>query len=123
VRLQTINLKRARRMRQALSPPELALWAALKGRQLGGYTFRRQHPVEPYIPGLHCEAARLAVEVDGAVHSTPDAVRHDERRDEFLKDRGIETVRISAGLVLRDRSAALATILDEVRRRAPSVTP
>lgn len=123
MRLQTISLKRARRMRQALSPPELALWAALKGRQLGGYAFRRQHPVEPYILDFYCEAARLAVEVDGAGHSTPDAIRYDERRDEFLKGRGIDTLRLSAALILRDRSAALATILEELRRRAPSVTP
>ena len=123
MRLQTISLKRARRMRQALTPPELALWAALKGRQLSGYAFRRQHPVEPYILDFYCEAARLAIEVDGAAHAMPDAARYDQRRDDFLRRRGIDTLRISASLILRDRSAALALILDEVRRRAPSVTP
>jgi very-short-patch-repair endonuclease len=122
VRLQTISLKRARRMRQALSPPELALWAALKGRQLGGYAFRRQHPVEPYILDFYCEVARLAVEVDGSGHATPDAERYDQRRDQFLKSRGIDTLRISAALVLKDRGAALEMIVEEVRRRAPSVT-
>jgi very-short-patch-repair endonuclease len=94
-----------------------------EGRQLCGYAFRRQHPVEPYILDFYCEAARLAVEVDGAGHLTPDALRYDERRDQFLKQREIETLRLPASLVLRDRSAALAMILDEVRRRAPSVTP
>ncbi len=95
---------------------------ALKGRQLGGYAFRRQHPVEPFILDFCCEAARLAIEIDGAGHATPDAARYDQRRDEFLSERGIDTARISASLVLRDRSAALALIRDEVRRRAPSVT-
>jgi very-short-patch-repair endonuclease len=106
-----------------LSPPELALWAALKGRKLDGYAFRRQHAVEPYILDFYCEAARLAVEVDGAGHATPDASRHDERRDAFLKERGIDTLRLSASLVLEDRGAALTRILDEVRTRAPSVAP
>ena len=121
MRLQTITLKRARRMRQALSPPEGALWAALKGQQLDGYAFRRQHPVEPYILDFYCEAARLAVEVDGASHRLPDAIRHDERRDAFLKDRGIDVLRLPARLVLEDRPAALRAILDEVQWRAPSV--
>jgi very-short-patch-repair endonuclease len=123
VRLQTITLKRARRLRQSLSPPEVALWAALKGRQLDGYAFRRQHPVEPYILDFYCEAARLAVEVDGANHQMPDAIRYDEQRDAFLRDQGIDVLRLSARIVLEDRSAALAAILDEVRRRAPSVAP
>ena len=87
MRLQTISLKRARRLRRSLSPPELALWAALKGRQLGGYAFRRQHTVEPFILDFYREAARLAIEVDGAGHATPDAVRYDQRRDEFLRSR------------------------------------
>ncbi len=121
MRLQTITLKRARRMRQSLSPPELALWAALKGRQLDGYAFRRQHPVEPYILDFYCEAARLAIEVDGAGHHTPDAARHDMRRDAFLRARDIDTLRLPASLVLENRAAALARILDEVQRRAPSV--
>jgi very-short-patch-repair endonuclease len=123
VRLQTITLKRARRLRQSLSPPEVALWAALKGQKLDGYAFRRQHPVEPYILDFYCEAARLAVEVDGAGHQAPDDARYDLRRDAFLRERGIEVIRLSASFVLRDRAAALATILDEVRRRAPSVAP
>jgi very-short-patch-repair endonuclease len=123
VRLQTITLKRARRMRQSLSPPELALRAALKGRKLDGYAFRRQHPVEPYILDFYCEAARLAVEVDGAGHGAPDASRHDQRRDAFLAEQGIDTLRLSATLILEDRTAALVTTLHEVRRRAPSVVP
>ena len=123
MRLQTITLKRARRLRDSISPPEVALWAALKGRKLDGYAFRRQHAVEPYILDFYCEAARLAIEVDGSGHWTPEAARHDERRDAFLRERGIETLRIPASRVLEDRSAALTLILDAVRERAPSVAP
>lgn len=123
MRLQTINLKRARRLRQSLTPPEVALWVRLKGRQLEGFGFRRQHVVEPYILDFYCEAARLAIEVDGQAHSAPDSVAHDARRDAFLRHRGIETLRLPASLVLDDVTAALSRILEAVRRRAPSVTP
>jgi very-short-patch-repair endonuclease len=92
-------------MRQSLSPPELALWAALKGRRLEGYAFKRQHPVRPYILDFYCEGARLAVEIDGAGHATPDASRYDEQRDAFLRAQGIDTLRLSASLVLEDRGA------------------
>ena len=44
MRSQTITVKRARRFRTALSPPEVALWVQLKGRKLGGYHFRRRAP-------------------------------------------------------------------------------
>ncbi len=121
LRSKTITVKRARRMRQALTPPELALWSQLKGQKLG-VAFRRQHPVGPYILDFYCEAARLAVEVDGYSHGVEGAAEHDARRDAFLRERGIGTLRLAASDVLDDLGAALATILAEVRRRAPSVT-
>ncbi len=121
MRSQTIILKRARRMRQALSPPEVALWVQLKGRRLEGYAFRRQHPFGRFILDFYCEAAKLAIEVDGYVHGTGHAAARDEQRDSWLREQGLEVLRLSASLVLDDMPAALATILAVVRRRAPSV--
>jgi very-short-patch-repair endonuclease len=94
----------------------------LKGRQLDGYQFRRQHPIGPYILDFYCPAVRLAVEVDGYSHEVGDAPAYDARRDAWLLKRGIETLRIGTELAKRPGDAAL-TVLDAVRRRAPSVTP
>jgi len=43
------SYQRARNFRAELTPPEARLWVALKGRQMGGHRFRRQHPIGPYI--------------------------------------------------------------------------
>jgi very-short-patch-repair endonuclease len=122
VRSHTITVKRARSMRRALTPPELALWSQIKGRKLGGIAFRRQHPVGLYILDFYCAAARLAVEIDGYSHGVGGAAAHDVRRDVWLRTQNIETLRLSASDALDDLDAVLATILAEVRRRAPSVT-
>jgi very-short-patch-repair endonuclease len=114
-----ITLKRARRFRKNLTPPELGLWLRLKNRQLGGYHFRRQHPIGPYILDFYCAAAKLAIEVDGYSHGVGDAPAHDARRDAWLAGQGIGTFRISADLA-KDPDAAAATILDVVRPLAPS---
>ena len=47
-----------------MSLPEVLLWKAIKGRQLRGLQFRRQHPLGPYILDFYCGAEKLAVEVD-----------------------------------------------------------
>jgi very-short-patch-repair endonuclease len=39
-------------------------------RQVGGWKFRRQHPIGPYFVDFYCPAARLAVQI---VASPPEA--------------------------------------------------
>jgi very-short-patch-repair endonuclease len=120
MRCDDISLERARRLRQSLTGPEVGLWVCLRRRQLGGFRFRRQHPVGPYILDFYCAEARLAVEIDGAAHAHPDQVRHDARRDEWLVARGIRTLRLPSSWT-KSPGAVLGTILEELRRPAPSV--
>jgi very-short-patch-repair endonuclease len=42
-------IERAREMRREPTEPEKRLWRHLSNRQLGGYKFRRQATIEPYI--------------------------------------------------------------------------
>ncbi len=73
-------VSRARVQRRRLTPPEARLWAALKGRGLGGFKFRRQHPIGAFVVDFYCAEAKLAVEVDGEGHDHPDQAAHDRRR-------------------------------------------
>jgi very-short-patch-repair endonuclease len=82
--------ERARRFRRALTPPESRLWFCLRGHKLAGLKFRRQHPIGPYILDFYCAAAKLAVEVDGAVHDRAEQAEHDRRRTLWLAERGSE---------------------------------
>ena len=112
-----LGIKRAKGHRHSLTGGELGLGVRLKGRQLDGYQFRRQHPIGPYILDFYCPSVRLAVEVDGYSHVVGDAPAYDARRDAWLREQGIDTLRITAELARRPNDAA-ATVLDEVRRRA-----
>lgn len=58
----------ARRLRHEMTPPEIALWLALRGNG-DGIRFRRQHPAGRYILDFYCAPARLAVEVNGEAHA------------------------------------------------------
>ncbi len=116
MRTQSLTLKRAKRLRKPLTSQELALWLRLKNRQLGGFKFRRQHPIGPYILDFYCAEARLAVEIDGAAHSTADQIAHDQRRDAYFRERGIETLRLPASL-LKEPNQATTHLLDVLRSR------
>jgi very-short-patch-repair endonuclease len=96
------TFSRARALRRAMSLPEVVLWQALRKGRLAGLRFRRQHPIGPYILDFYCPSARLAVEVDGFAHDTDVVVRHDERRQAWLAQRGVRVLRIRASDVLRD---------------------
>ena len=108
---------RAKTLRRAMSLPEVLLWKAIKGRQVDGLHFRKQHPVGVYVLDFYCDAEKLAVEVDGSSHSFGDRPGRDERRDGWLAGQGISTLRISASLILEDVDDAVRTILGYLEQR------
>ena len=57
--------KRAKDLRRSMSPPEVLLWTRLRVLRGDGPTFRRRHPIGPYIADFYCAAAKLVIEVDG----------------------------------------------------------
>jgi very-short-patch-repair endonuclease len=83
---------RARDLRKRISPIERKLWHALRDSQLGA-SFRRQHPVGPYVLDFYCPSVRLAIELDGDDHAT--RTKSDSRRTRFLNQRGIHVIRFS----------------------------
>ena len=99
----------ARGLRRDLTPAERALWAALRGRQLGGMKLRRQHPVGSYILDFCCPDHRLVVEVDGGMHEQQ--ADYDESRTEHLNTYGYRVLRFGNEEVLTDLSAVLKRIL------------
>ncbi|HLZ76848.1 endonuclease domain-containing protein [Phenylobacterium sp.] len=105
-----VTKDRAKALRRAMSLPEVLLWKAIKGGAIDGLQFRKQHPIGPYVLDFYCDAAKLAVEVDGASHGAGDRPVRDERRDAWLAAQGISTLRLAASLILRDVDAAVRTI-------------
>ncbi|WP_343684710.1 DUF559 domain-containing protein [Asticcacaulis sp.] len=68
----------ARQMRKALTTPEWLLWEHLNHRT-DGLIFKRQFAIGPYILYFYCFKARLAVEVDGTLHSLDDRAKKTRR--------------------------------------------
>jgi very-short-patch-repair endonuclease len=101
----------AKQLRRRLSLPEGLLWRAIKGRKVRNLHFRKQHPVGPYILDFYCHAVRLCVEVDGSSHGFGDQPARDARRDSWLLEHGVRTLRISASCVLQDVDDAVGTIV------------
>lgn len=101
-----------------MSLPEVLLWIALRERP-GSHKFRKQHSAGPYSLDFYCAAAALCIEVDGKAHDMGDNPQSDERRDAWLAERGIRTLRIPAEEILRDIEPVLMLIEQECAARAP----
>ncbi|MDB5495357.1 MAG: hypothetical protein JWP86_2694 [Phenylobacterium sp.] len=109
-----LTLKRARTLRSSLTEPEAMLWVRLRRREPQWPVFRRQHAIGPYILDFYCPAAKLAIEVDGAIHGDDAQVEHDRRRDAWLGRQGITVYRLAASSVFRDADE----VADGIRRIA-----
>ncbi len=103
-----------------MSRSEVLLWVRLRARVPGQPTFRRQHPIGPYIADFYCSETKLVVEVDGGIHREEDRILRDHWREEALRERGCRVFRITADEVLKDPDAAAERVRTEARLPPPS---
>jgi very-short-patch-repair endonuclease len=78
-----------------------APWYLLRGRKLGA-KFRRQCRLENCVVDFYFFEGRLAIELDGGIHSQPSQMRKDAAKEDYLRTFGIGLLRIPNGLVLGD---------------------
>lgn len=90
----------ARRMRRALTEPELKFWNAVRAHRLMDLSFRRQMPIEGYIVDFACPSHRLVIEIDGATHSVDQQIARDQHRDAALAALGWKVIRFTNDEVL-----------------------
>ncbi|MDP3090047.1 MAG: N-6 DNA methylase [Nitrospira sp.] len=107
-------LQLARTLRQERTDAEALMWQLLRDRQIAGYKFRRQHPLEPYVLDFYCHELKLAVEVDGGQHNELAGRAHDARRESFLVKTGIRTLRFWNNQVLAETEAVLEAVYQAV---------
>jgi very-short-patch-repair endonuclease len=96
------------------------LWARVRGRSLGGFKFRRQHPIGPYVLDFYCAEANLAVEVDGQMHMEGERLQKDAVRTAWLSTRGIAVFRIAAEDVRTNLEGVLTSIRTKAEDRVRS---
>jgi very-short-patch-repair endonuclease len=107
------NLRRAKEMRQNMTPAEKKLWQRLRAGRLEGFHFRRQQIIDGYIIDFYCHAAGLVVEVDGDIHL--EQQEYDRERDKHLSARGLRVLRFYNTDVNKDIEAVLEVILKACR--------
>jgi very-short-patch-repair endonuclease len=90
----------------------------LRDRRLGGWRWKRQVPINPYIVDFLCPEANLIVEADGGQHS--ENVAYDERRTRHLVDLGYRVIRFWNSEVLTNSDGVAITILDACGGDCPS---
>ena len=89
----------------------------LRDRRLGGWKFRRQHPIPPYVVDFYCDDARLCIELDGSQHAG--AVKHDERRTRYLQARGLRVLRFWNNEISTETEAVLEHIWNALHEPSP----
>ncbi len=114
-------LEAARALRASMTEAEQLLWQSLRGKQLDGFRFRKQHPVERYVLDFYCPSAHLAIEVDGNQHATPEGQARDTERTAWLEGQGIRVLRFSNREVLTNLEGVLTVIWEALQHSsAPS---
>ncbi len=117
----TTSTDRARELRTNATPPERILWRHLRGKQIAGLKFRRQHPIGPYIADFYCPACALVIEIDGNSHAH-DQNQHDANRDRWMESRRIRVFRVPARQIFSNIEGVVRTIEREVSSQTPSVS-
>ena len=113
------TLERAKALRRSLTDQEKKLWGALRDRRLGGFKFRKQQPIGPFIADFVCQERRLIIEVDGSQHAESQT---DAARDAFLKDKGYRILRVWNNDVTGNLSGVLTAILAALSDPHPPIS-
>ena len=92
----------AKALRQNMTFAEVLLWNELKQKNMLGYDFDRQRPIDNYIVDFYCKDLMLAIEVDGISHDSEEAIDEDAERQSKLEEFGISFLRFDDRLVRND---------------------
>ncbi len=105
------NLKElARQLRNNSTKAEVILWQKLKNKQMYGYDFHRQKPIDNYIIDFFCHELMLAIEVDGYSHQLEEVYDKDIIKTQKLNQLGISLLRFTDNEVLKDTFNVLLAI-------------
>jgi very-short-patch-repair endonuclease len=91
-----------RKLRNESTETEIYIWLKLKGKQMYGYDFHRQKPIDNYILDFFCYDLLLGIEVDGYSHEIVEVYNKDRIKEKRMNELGITILRFSDFEVLKD---------------------
>jgi len=113
----------ARQLRNNSTKSEIYLWKHLKGKQMMGYDFHRQKPLDNYIVDFFCHELMLAIEIDGYTHLLEEVQIKDAVKEKRLNKLGIHVLRIPDSDMFNDIDNVLREIeayIVECEKHTPS---
>jgi very-short-patch-repair endonuclease len=113
--------KLQRTLRNNMSDAEQALWHLLRGGQISGWKFRRQHPFGDYILDFVCLENKLVIEVDGGQHGQQAA--YDANRTQELHAVGFRVLRFWNNEVIKEIESVKEKIWLTVHELQPHPPP
>ena len=103
--------EKAGELRKNMTIYEGVLWDVLRRKDLEGYRFRRQHPVDRFILDFYCHEVKLAIEIDGEIHKYQEK-EYDEGRTAEIERFGIKVIRFSNEEVRDD----LNNVIEKIKK-------
>ncbi|MBJ2173880.1 DUF559 domain-containing protein [Aureibaculum sp. A20] len=100
----------ARELRNNSTKAEIILWQKIKRKQMYGYDFHRQKPLDNFIVDFFCQELMLAIEVDGYSHSFIEIQKKYIKKENKLNKLGVSVLRFSDYQVLKDTDNGIRSI-------------
>ncbi len=97
-----------RELRKEPTEAEAFLWKILRGKNISGRKFRRQHSIENYIVNFYCAEEKLVIELDGKINLNQKEM--DFERDKRLKELGYNVLRFENERVFRELEKVVCII-------------
>ena len=113
----------ARNLRNKSTLSEVLLWRHLKGKQMRGYAFHRQKPIDNYIIDFFCPKLMLALEIDGISHDGKGKNIYDKERQRRLENLGIKFLRFKDADVKNNIEGVLIKIEEWIDKRGHTPSP
>ena len=104
-----------------MTPEEKHLWYDFLKRL--PINVRRQHNIENYIIDFYIAEKKIAIEVDGRQHLSPEHQKADEKRDACLASWGISVLRYSNDSIRNNFNAVAEDILNKIGLDFSDLTP
>ena len=82
----------------------------IRNRKVGGFKFRRQHPLKYFIADFYCHEALLVIEADGTIHDLETIQQYDKHREEVITELGITVLRFTNDSIFSEPDVVIASI-------------
>lgn len=86
-------IPRAKELRKNATPQENELW--YKFLRTYPFRFQRQKTIGQFIVDFYCHEVKLALELDGSQHFTPEGHTYDEARTAAIETFGVTVLRFT----------------------------